>query len=394
MNAKNKQTNVKLLNMVFAVWLLSEVLFAYTIISRLALLLFVGTALLLSRTFTWSRALTSYGLLIAWSLINVYTGHAADRSFAISMTETLVLNFIFLFAFCCYCRCVPSLRHITNIYKLVAGVFCAICVVGGLGSIMSGERISTFGINSNVIASMAAFASIMAFNDYCEKVLGKKRYIELILIALFLITILVSGSRKGLIIPIVGIYALVCMKKPRRFILYTLLVAVLAVAVLFLLLKVDVLYNLVGYRVEPVLQYLGAEAYDEASMDTRIDYVELGWLKSWEQPLWGHGLDSFKTLKKSYGVYSHCNYIELLYSLGWIGIAIYYLPYAVSLLKAPKVFKKARKYAGLAVAILVPYIICEYFRVTYFSRTDLMLPFLAMMLLDKRGIGDEFKEIC
>lgn len=154
------------------------------------------------------------------------------------------------------------------------------------------------------------------------------------------------------------------------------------------------LYNLIGYRVEPVLQYLNAENYEEASMETRVDYIELGWLESQKEPFWGHGLSSFQKLKKSYGTYSHCNYVEILYSLGWIGAIIYYLPYVVSLLKAPKFFKKARKYAGLALAILVPYIICDYFRVTYFSRTDIIFPFLAMMLLDKRGIGDEFKEIC
>lgn len=380
-----KKNYATLLHFLFIIWFASALLFQYSIISRLALLLFVGCSILITRGKFWSCSLTAYLLFALWSVANIAFGHAVSVSVASKMTQTLFLNLLFLYAFVCYCRYVNSVESVLNVYKWVVAAFCVPCLLGGLGSVLSGSRLSILGINANVIASMAAYASIIAFNDVLISKSRKERRAGMWLVLFLLVTILMTGSRKGLIIPFVGIYLLICSRKPKKFVIYTLAVAIIAISALYLLLNVRFLYDIVGYRVEPVLQYISGEEFSEASLSSRSDYILLGWLSSQDSLIWGHGLDCFRTLRYAYGTYSHNNYIEILYSLGWIGICIYYSSHVRAILNMFKSWRCNSKITALVAGLLVSFLVCEYMNVTYFERPYLLIPVISILYVEKRG---------
>lgn len=387
MEMKQRNKNIIWLNWAFAIWLICEVMFSYSIVSRLALVLFVGLNLLITHKLYLSYSWIWYGLFVLWSAIVIWTGHAHDRALALDMVKTVSLNLVFLCAFVGYCRYVNDIEQILNIYKWTIFAFCIPCFIGGIGSVISGERLSILDINSNQIAMHAAYASLIFIHDIFQKEKKNRKITAGFMIVFLLMTILLTGSRKGLIIPVIGLYVLVCSRRPRRFLLYTVVIALVGGVALYLLLNVDALYKVIGHRVEPILQFLQGESFEESSMESRLDYIQLGWDISKQSPIWGFGLDNFRRLRYSYGTYSHCNYIEVLVSSGWVGLVIYYLPYLYALCCAPRAMRRNKELAAMALAILVPYIICDYMVVTYFTRAMLLLPMVAMHIL-RRGGGE------
>lgn len=378
-----KKNNPTVLHGLFAFWLLSEYLFEYSVVSRLALLLFVGGVLLVSSKLRWPYVLTWYGLLILWSCLNIALGYAVSTGLAAKMTRTLFLNLLFLYAFVRYIRYTDDIRTVLTIYRWIALFFSSVCLIGGIGSILAGQRLTILGINSNSIAMLAAYALILWVNELLDTP-SVRRIHELPYLLVLLTTILFTGSRKGLLLVFLGIYLLICFRNPRKFLPYTLAVLLLASAALFLLLKVDFFYGILGYRVEAVLQFLQGADVNESSLTSRAGYLSLAWNRSQDSPVFGHGLDCFRALPRSYGTYSHCNYAELLYSLGWVGIFLYYAPCIWTLFRIPVRSRTTPDFIPPAAALLISYMICDVLNVTYFTRTSLMIPMLAMQMTISR----------
>ncbi len=392
MRIATRKNNTTLLNAAFILWLISEIMFEHTIWSRLGLMMFVGFALLATHRLYWNYGLCWYAIFIAWSAVNLVTGHAVDNGLASEMTLTLMLNLLFLFAFTSYFWFVNDVYRILHLFKWSVFWFSVVCLIGGLSSVIEGKRLAIMGINENTIAMLAAYAVILFANDVMNKP-GKKAVKEYAVIVILLITILMTGSRKGFIIPILGIYVLLCFRRPKKFMIYTLLIAVVGGVALYLLLHVPVLYDWIGYRVEPMLQFLQNEEHSDASIASRYSYIMLAWENAKKEPFWGYGLDCFRTMRYAYGTYSHCNYAEILYSLGWTGVIIYYLPYILVLVWAPKAVKRNRMTTALMMALFVPYAVCDYFNVTYFVRTSIIIPYMAMLTVGRQGRKHENETI-
>lgn len=374
-----------MLHGLFAFWLLSEYLFEYSIISRLALLLFVGGVLLVSPKLRWPYLLIWYGLFALWSCLNIALGYAVSTAIASKMTRTLFLNLLFLYAFVRYIKYTKDIGEILKIYRWIALLFSAICLIGGIGSAFAGHRLSILGINSNSIAMLAAYALILWMNELLNTASSTRWTKEFPCLLILLTTILFTGSRKGLLLVFLGLYILICFRKPRRFLLYTLSIALAAAIALFLLLNVDVFYRVLGHRVEAVLHFLQGVEVDEASFNTRAGFLALAWSSSQDSLIFGHGLDCFRTLRYAYGTYSHCNYAEILYSLGWSGLLLYYTPYIWTVCRIPARRKETPDYIHIppATALLISYMVCDFMNVTYFTRTSLIIPLLAMLMTTK-----------
>lgn len=386
-----EKNNKNILHAAFAIWLISEIIFAHTPIAQVALLLFTGFAILVVPMIQWPYMLTGYGLMILWSVMNISTGHAVSQSLALDMTRTAAFCLIFLYGFFCYYRYIGNIREILTIYVWVVTVFSCMCLVGGISSVLAGERLSTFGVNANIIATQAGYALIFIVSELLRENQKKNKTLCGIQIALFVLTILMTGSRKGLIIPVLGVYLLVAFRRSRRFWIHTLVAVVAGCIVLWMMLNIPVLYRLVGYRIKPVLLYFQQADFDEGSLQTRLSFIHLAWTESKDAPLWGHGLDCFRKLRYSYGTYSHCNYMEILYSLGWPGLFFYYVPYLCVFFRIPKLLRHNRELAVLLLAFLVPYLVCDYFNVTYFSRVMLSIPAMVMFSLSEEK-NNENKE--
>jgi len=367
----------KKLNLLFGITIGADFLFLHSILSQVTFVLFVLFFVGCYKKPTNPQYFfRSYLIFAIWSVVVIYTGHAEDRSIAMTMTTTLFLNAVFLYALGIYADVNHDFLKMLHTYRNVAIVCCIIILIFGLSGALSGNRLDdVMGQNSNVIGRLGAYASI--YQIYCIRKAHHATKYDIGTLALFFLVILFSGSRTALVIPIIATIILYCASNPRMLLLYIPLFALASYVLLQLVLHVDFLYDMVGYRIAPLLVQSGADI-DEGSYLTRAAFVELGWEESKNSLVYGHGIDCFRTLRYAYGTYSHSNYIEILYGTGWVGIIIYYFSFVLALLKVPKALKVNTEMTALSLSILVPYLLCEYQNVTYFERSSIFLPALCI----------------
>ena len=87
----------------------------------------------------------------------------------------------------------------------------------------------------------------------------------------------------------------------------------------------------------------------------------------------------------SFGVYSHNNYVELLFSVGVPGVVAYYSMYLYVLYKAISAYKNTHdKLAIMIVAFVVCCMFADYAMVNYYVRITIFT--LLMMLKIVEGI--------
>ena len=233
------------------------------------------------------------------------------------------------------------------------------------------------GIIGDANQSSAYLAYSLPLGYYC----WKKRIVGVgsfaVQMFLVLATVLVSGTRSGLILCILGFLLLWFIQEYSKefFSLKNLVLIVCWVALLagflYFLMHNDFAYQLVGSRFEQLLHYLmGTETQDNYS--STVDYstrersgllnlaIEV-WLHS---PVWGSGLNSFSyyaaTLLRD--TFCHNNYLEILTSVGFIGMVIYYSQYLLifkGFIKCPPLEKAV--VMAIVVQMLVAHVTVVFF---------------------------------
>ncbi len=374
--------NKFLLNTSFALFFLSEFLFAHTLIAQSMLLVFCASSVLTFNKIHKNIFLISYILFTVWSFAIIRNGYAISHSTAMDMTITLCWNIVFLFAFSQYCGTIDDPIHILKIYKKICICLSVLFVVLGISDVLSGNRLAVMGINANGISMFAAYSMIIQIYEMSIKKVTCK---DILIVLLFVIVILLSGSRKGFLIPFIGLYVLLCMKKPKKIIKYTIVIAILGISLIWLTMNIPLLYDILGHRLEAILQFLQGADYDEGSLQTRSHLIKYAWARAQDSLVWGHGLDCFRTLRHAYGTYSHCNYVELLFSTGWVGTIIYYSTAVITLIRVPRYIKNNNLHTSILLAIFIPFLVCDYMNVTYFERTMIIIPALVIMSIVKNN---------
>lgn len=396
MNPNVAGVKYALMERLFFLYFCSEFLFGRSSVSRVLLLLFCGVAILT----TWRKIyrnpfFVTYVLFTIWSVANIMTGHAVGYSTAYRMTLTLVWNSIFIFAFSQYCGACNSPEDFFKKYKLLAVPLAVVAIVAGLiGG--GGARMEALGINSNLIGMYVAYALLVHFY-FWRKNISERRVVtwnkNIALLLLFSAAIILTGSRKAFMIPLIGGYLLICLHKPRKFFFYTIGMFILVAIFLFLLLNVGFLYDALGWRVEAVMLYFQGIEYEETSLETRDHFIQLAWESSQDSLIWGHGADCFRLLPGAYNTYSHCNYLEILYSLGWVGLLIYYSFIFKIINGIKKAWHNNQWAMELATMILVPFLVCDYSNVTYSGRTMLIIPAITALFFNKATNNEFIKTV-
>lgn len=246
-------------------------------------------------------------------------------------------------------------------------------------------------LNANYVGMYGAIAANIALYYFLEK--KEKRYIASFILCV--IIMILSFSRKAiifLILPMVLYYIfkdLSIKKSLRRIGISVALLSIMFVA----LFKVDFLYDVMGNRIEAMLNGVfdnGKEV--DASVSARMKMIEIGKELFADKPIIGYGLNNYKdmlAIKKPYGmtnVYAHNNYIELAVDVGIIGLAIYYSLYIFMLVYTVKNIKKLNKLQILMVAMLITLMVCEYGVVSYYGDFYHLLLSLVWMSLLNVGV--------
>lgn len=395
---KNRPFFETFADIMFFVWLIIGFLYEYTAFGRAALFIFAVSVglLILFKTSIYERkkshlsAFNLYFISYAGFLIYTYwhmnySGMVINYSVASKMFGTICLNGVFYYLVYKYCIVKNDIKGVLQIYLMAYTVILLYFLLKVNVNIFSGRLGTVIGINSNSIALCCINCALILLYDYAEKRKSK----NIILIAVMIFFILISGSRKGILGVAVGFILYACLGGGIRRIKNFIIAAATIVILYFLIMNVDVIYNIIGVRLEELLSFFVGGDTEEASLYVRNQYNNLGWSYVSENPWYGYGLDCFKEIKGAYSTYSHNNYLELMFSVGTIGTALYYFGYIYILFGHIKMLIKYKAVESkLFIVIIVTQMILEYAFVSYFSRQSIVL--IVMGLASLRLMKNKF----
>lgn len=308
---------------------------------------------------------------------NILMGNVLYKNIARTMAISLTLNLMMTYAIIQYIgmqRNIPKILHITEASILTTAL---VVVLLSLRTITSGRLASGTQMNANMLSILCVCGFVLTL--YLKKIGRISRLAAWARMAFYLIAVLLTGSRKGLIMVVLAIMVINMAGGGRR-IVKTILISAAAAAMIYLvIMNVPVFYNIIGVRVENLLRFLNEGTTIEGSLRSRQALTQIGMQYIARKPWTGYGLDCFKMISGmggrgkvgigQVGYYSHNNYIELLFGVGIIGMVLYYIPF-LSVLRG--LWGRMKKDACIPylLAILVAKLSVEYAYVSYYVRMD------------------------
>jgi O-antigen ligase len=220
-----------------------------------------------------------------------------------------------------------------------------------------------------------------------------KKPLVLFLAPLFYLTIIIGGSRQGVVIPIVGLFVIFALLNGIKGIRRTIITS--AVIVILFILFIN--SGLPGAdRMSALVKgFIGNTAEAGFSFNERVFQRGLAAEMFLQKPILGWGIYSFtaKLIEiEHHTIFAYCHntYLELLSCLGIIGFVIYYSIYAGILFKAFKLFKTLNIYVIFALAACIVLLLFEYATVMFYpihgltGTTFLFYAYYSLKLADNK----------
>ena len=194
----------------------------------------------------------------------------------------------------------------------------------------------TIGYNPNTIGLVLSLSSVLSYYLFNQN----RKNVYLFAMVLLGFASLFSGSRKAFAILLVGVFLLsmISVNNRKQFLISFIIGVSLLTLLLYLTLKWEPLYQVIGKRVESLVQGLAGGTTD-SSTSTRFDMISTGLQYFIQKPFFGYGLGNYRFIS-GYNTYSHNNYTELLVSFGLFGTALYYAMHFYILGKSIKLIAK------------------------------------------------------
>lgn len=372
---QNLKTRLNLADIFFFVLWITTQYFTRNVFCQIMMVLFCGVVILYLLKKPFSKMRTTYFfwnlLFIGYGLVQILTHNVIDDSVATSMVRSLFLNWIMVYAIVQYILWQKNLRSFLKMVEWGTFVVAVVTITISLPTLVSGRLGSETEINANMLAMLCVYSMVLCWYlmQGAEKKTGYK-----VKIVFYIATILLTGSRKGLLMILIAILVVNALQGQRKFIKSLFITLLVGAALLFLVMNVDFLYDIIGSRVENLFDFLTEGSTEEGSLTTRNDLVERGMELVRLKPWTGYGYDCFKVVSgigwgEGFFLYSHNNYIELLFSGGIIGLVLYYIPIAMLLIG---LFKNRKKDPCIIymIAILVSKLAIEYAYISYYERID------------------------
>lgn len=306
-----------------------------------------------NRYYFWALAFT---VMCAASVLyskNTYDAYLGTRMYL----ETFIAGVAVLLY-------VDSNERLIKILKYTAAsavvFFFKILLTNPLQAILTQRQLGS--INANSVGMKMAICTIIVIWLLKEKriTIGK----TVLILAVLLPAIIVSGSKKAIFILLFGVAFLLLLyqKNILRIIGYVALAALALYGAYYLLMNNQVLYSFMGQRVEGLVNAI-IYGYTSGDRSTRgrIDMIQIA-IREWKQnPIIGYGINTFGIYNGisefgSVNMYSHCNYTELLFGVGIIGTVIYYSIFPWLIINQLKRFRMSatqKIYLTIVVIILI-----------------------------------------
>ncbi len=185
------------------------------------------------------------------------------------------------------------------------------------------ERVGNYiGYGNNGASLVLTYAALILFHYFQET----KKKKNLLLFIIFLAFSFLCGSKKALLITIIGVSLLMLLKSKNMLqSIKKLIEVMIIVAILFyLVMNIEQLYNVLGNRIEKMFFALTNQNGGDMSTMDRMDFAKSAYEVFKKHPIFGIGLDNYRYYN-SMMYYAHNNYLEITADLGIIGLILYYI---------------------------------------------------------------------
>ena len=277
----------------------------------------------------------------------------------VSFVSTLAQNVLFcFFAFCFF---VQSKNYDLIFWAMFASGFLLILysvgvygVSGFLEALQEEERIGTEFTNANTYGKAFSYAVVAGL----YLALYKKKWLCLAGSLLFLFFALSSGSKKAILIILIGSALLFFfrfgLKKPVQLILWS--------AIILLTLYFVIRLPIFSVAYERFTVFLSGEK--NVTDRLRADMIAKGLAMFREKPVVGWGMTAFAEVS-GFASYAHNNFVELLANYGVVGFGLFYSLYLYILAKFRLIFKTATPAHLMMLTVLLAVLITDYGIVSY-----------------------------
>jgi Lipid A core - O-antigen ligase and related enzymes len=226
--------------------------------------------------------------------------------------------------------------------------------------------------NVNAIGMIIGISSTFCFYFISEE----KRFKLIPILLVDFIVILLTGSRKSLILLVLSFIIIIILQNKSGFKgNFKILTGSIAIALLciYLINEVPIFYEIIGQRINHLMSFITFKGTGEGSINERASFIEYGYYWFVKRPLLGYGIDNYRFLlenKIGLNTYSHNNFIELLVGTGIFGTLIYY--YSILIIFVALI-KSTNKISHPFIAIIAAYIIISVGLVYYDNKHFLIV---------------------
>lgn len=259
-----------------------------------------------------------------------------------------------------------------------AGIISILCLVvlekdnilmgtNRIGDSLSGN-VNTVGYNFGIISTVIMWS-------YCKE---KKNY-KVFLFVLFSIFMLLTGSKKTLVILVIDI--LILFFYERKQLSGWLKIIMMVIVGIYIIFNVPYFYDIIGLRIEGMINTLlfgKASKFYSYSTDVRDEMILEAFHLFLNKPIFGGGWNYFYSKTIYVYEYSHCNYTEMLCSFGLIGTILYYSKHLSNIKIALKYRKtqiaQKRDLVVIAVAFSVEALILDWGAVSFSAQSIWYVP--------------------
>jgi O-antigen ligase len=378
---KIRKSPLELLTQItFVLFLFAQIFFDHTAINQIAMVFMCGMVVVLwlaKRKFHFNFYFILTLFFICQSLVFSYNGISINSQTSLNMTNTLILNFIISLALFNYILITNSLEKSLYAFAKIGLLFSFFIVIFSFENIFGGRlgnyvNIDVFGksvqYNANGIAIITGFSYLI----YLYKYHMSSNRLNLFILLWLIFIVLLSGSRKGILLLVIGTCLLLYLLNPQKRIKNVLTGGIIVIALYWSIMYMPPLYDIIGSRMESLFIMFSGNDVGDASIATRNLYIERGWNYFLARPWTGYGLDCFRDLPGSYGTYSHNNFIELLVSGGILSFLFYYYMHIVVIIKLYNQLN-VNNISKFLFVISLLLIIMDWGMVTYYERINILL---------------------
>ncbi len=321
---------------------------------------------------------------------------AINRDLSLVMSKTLFL----LCAFVWISYNMFSKMEDGHIYILKAicwaGIIFSLYIIFYYGianyftKLLAGQRVGAEINNVNAIGLQTCISVIIcAFFGLYE---NKKVYYVLSIIPL--IVSLGTGSRKVLLMIILGIICLFIQnkgsKKDAINIIKKLVILIIMIFFAWNIMRLP-MFQTIFNRFNSMLNVITGKGNVDDSTAVRKQFIQAGLEQFIETPILGIGVSnsSYVTLKATNDkTYLHNNFVELLACTGIIGFLLYYSLFIYLLYELFRYVKTNNNFAIISFIILAVNIILDYGVVSYYGKNTYIYILLAMVTIEKLKEGN------